>query len=276
MKLTSFRTAAAGVCFGVLLSGAAAAQAPKPKPKTAANAAPVERKATLLIKSDLEAQISLDGEPIKKKGEEAVAMSANEIVRRMVGLGEHIIEATTSDGLDSWREVLDVDKIGQRVVVIELKTLKEAREAKAEATRKAQLEADARKKQAADDKAEADRREAAKAAEDRRRDAQAQEERTRLESAQQERDKKAEGLRGEIARLEERADRAERDAERAGADAERYERQAQDYERQGNAASAAIIRINVTVSRNNERSKRAQAQDARTRIRQLGARTPKS
>jgi hypothetical protein len=255
----------AGLLAMIALSGGtAAAQVPKPKQapvKPTANKA-VAPTATLLVKCDIEAVVTLDGEPLRKSGEQAVPLSANEVVKKSVPLGEHVIEAATVDGRDKWKEVLAVEKTGQKVVLIELDALRAAREAKEAQARKDEEQERARvqreEQRAAEEKAERGKRDAEARAE---KDAKDRQDRANREKADQ--------LQRRISELEHEADMAENAARSAAGQADQYERDAQRYESQGNGVSASISRIGATNARSRQRSKEREAQRLRTDIRQL-------
>jgi hypothetical protein len=254
------------------------AQMPKPKPKpqpkstgavpkkVVADAPPA---ATLLLKTDLAALVSLDGEPIKKEGNDAVAIEPNEIVRRSVPLGEHIVEAVSVDGLDKWHDVLAVEKVGQRVVMVELEAVREARITKTDRTKANQVQDSARAQRDAEAKASDDLRERERRVDERRRADQQQLEKQRQEGQDRDRQERAASLRSQISSWETRADRADRDADAASAQAENYEREAQNYESRGNGVSAALARTSATIARNRERSQRQQAAEAKNKVKSL-------
>jgi hypothetical protein len=99
---------------------------PKPQPKPAASA-------TLLVICDLACNWKLDG---KERGRIAAGGSAT----AKVELGEHIVVATTMDGLDKVQLLAEVKAAGQKVVNLELQPVRILRlEAEQEARDKAEI-----------------------------------------------------------------------------------------------------------------------------------------
>ncbi len=227
-------------------------QAPKPKRKPTTPSHPPL--AQLLIKSDLPALISLDGEPLHNGD----AAGANEILRRGVTLGEHIVEAVSVDGDDKWREVLMVDKVGQRAVLIELEALRTARLAKEEQARKA-----------AGDAAAAARKEAAARAEGEQREAAERAEHERQEAARRSVEEASARLRSRISELERQGDAYEQEAASLLRQAEQADRDAQRYQSQGNSVLAALSSTTATIGRQAAQNHQRQAQAARTAAKQL-------
>jgi len=249
------------------------AQNPKPKPKPAgggtAKRAPAAPTATLLIKSDMTALVSMDGEPIKKRGNEPAAIQPDEIVRHPVPLGEHIIEAVTLDGLDKWHEVLAVDKVGQRVVVVELERVREARVDKSDRSKERQAANAAQIQRDAEDKAKNEQRERERRIDDRRKADAERIEKERAEQKEADLDQRARALRSQISQLESAADRADRRADDSRQAAEQAEREAERYAASGNAVSASLSRTTASFARNAERNAKQEANDARTKVRAL-------
>jgi len=100
---------------------------PKPQPK------PATPSATLLVTCDLACNWKLDG---KERGHIAAGNSAT----AKVELGEHIVVATTEDGLDKVQQIAEVKAAGQKVVNLELQPVRILRlEAEQEARDKAEI-----------------------------------------------------------------------------------------------------------------------------------------
>jgi len=76
--------------------------------------------ATLLVMCDLSCNWSLDGEP---KGR----IEAGASTKAKTGLGQHVVIATTEDGLDRIQQIAEVKGSGQTAVTLELKPLRAAR-----------------------------------------------------------------------------------------------------------------------------------------------------
>jgi hypothetical protein len=229
------------------------AQAPKPKPKLAPTPK-TPQLATLLIKTDLPAVVTLDGQPVKSDGQ----FAGNEIVRKSIPLGEHIIEAVSLDQEDKWREVLNIDKVGQRAVLIELEALRAARLANLQKARKI-AEAD----EAAAQKESLARTERAQ------REAAERADRERQEAVRRENDQAASALRARIAELERQADAFEAAAATLTKQADQGERDAQRYQAQGNNVLAALAATTAAVVRQESEKRQREAQLRRTTIRQL-------
>lgn len=86
-----------------------------------ASASPQSGGATLLVMCDLACNWKLDG---KARGRIAAGSSATALAL----LGEHLVIATTEDGLDTVQQLIEVKNAGQKVLTIELKPIVEARE----------------------------------------------------------------------------------------------------------------------------------------------------
>jgi hypothetical protein len=90
------------------------------RPHKSAPQPPPAATATLLAMCDLSCNWSLDGE---QKGHIEAGASA----KAKVGLGQHVVIATTEDGLDRVQQVAEARNSGQTVVTLELKPLRAAR-----------------------------------------------------------------------------------------------------------------------------------------------------
>jgi hypothetical protein len=113
---------------------------PKSQPKPAAST-------TLLVICDLACDLNLDGQEL---GRIAAGGSATAKVK----LGEHVVVATTEDGLDKAQQLVEVKAAGQKVVNLELQPVRGARvKAEEEAREKAEQEAREKAAQEARDKA---------------------------------------------------------------------------------------------------------------------------
>lgn len=86
---------------------------PKPKPKPAPTA-------TLLVVCDLACNWKLDTAPMGH-------IDPGGSARAPVSLGEHIVVATTDDGLDAVQQIPSLEVAGQKIVNLELKPIREAR-----------------------------------------------------------------------------------------------------------------------------------------------------
>ena len=78
--------------------------------------------ATLLATTDLDCKWKLDGKPqglLKVDDAKVVAVS----------LGKHLVQATSADGQDEWRTVVNITQAGQEMVEIKLKAAREKRAA---------------------------------------------------------------------------------------------------------------------------------------------------
>ncbi len=80
---------------------------------------------TLLATTDLDCTWKLDGKP---QGN----LKADDSVVTPISLGKHLIQATSTDGLDKWRTVVTVKQAGQEMVDIKLKEAHERRVAATE------------------------------------------------------------------------------------------------------------------------------------------------
>jgi tetratricopeptide (TPR) repeat protein len=84
---------------------------------------------TVLASTDVDCVWRIDGKPQGGLGHSEVKVVHS-------SFGEHLIQATTPDGLDEWRGVIAVGKTGQKAVEIKLKDTREKRLEQAEAQRK--------------------------------------------------------------------------------------------------------------------------------------------
>jgi len=98
---------------------------------------PAAATATLLVMCDLSCNWSLDGEP---KGRIEAGASG----KSKAGFGQHVVIATTEDGLDRVLQISEARSSGQTVVIVELKPIRSARLATQE---KATQDADAKAKE---------------------------------------------------------------------------------------------------------------------------------
>jgi len=87
-----------------------------PKPKPAVK--PISP--TLLVMCDLACSWKLDG---KARG----AIAAGDSATAKVELGEHIVIAATEDGLDKVQQITEVKAAGQKILILELQPVREAR-----------------------------------------------------------------------------------------------------------------------------------------------------
>lgn len=76
---------------------------------------------TVLISADMECMLKIDDGDGK-------SLSVDKPLSLKLGSGEHLLIATSSDGKDVWRQVITLDKPGQKVVTIGLLPIKQARE----------------------------------------------------------------------------------------------------------------------------------------------------
>jgi len=83
--------------------------------------APKPTGGTLLIQTDSDCVLTLDDQP-------AQPMQRTETKKITAPLGEHLLTAVTPDGKDHWKTVVNLDKPVQKVVLIELLTIRAARE----------------------------------------------------------------------------------------------------------------------------------------------------
>jgi len=130
-------------------------------------AKPAAPAATLLVLCDLACNWKLDG---KAQG----VIAAGDSAKVKVELGQHVLSASTEDGLDKTRQVSEVKGAGQTAVTLDLAPVRDARlkaerEAEREAEQKALREqsdkALAKAQQEARDKAASESRERERAAE---------------------------------------------------------------------------------------------------------------
>jgi hypothetical protein len=97
-------------------------------------------RAALLVTTDSDCDWQFDGKPRGR-------LRANESSMLKTGFGQHLLEATTSDGQEELRVVVELHKTEQQVAAIEWGSIRQARlereaeERRAEATRKAAAEA---------------------------------------------------------------------------------------------------------------------------------------
>ncbi len=82
---------------------------------------------TLLATTDLDCTWKLDG---KVQGN----LKADDSVVVPVSLGKHLVQASSTDGLDKWRTVVTVTQAGQEMVDIKLKETRQRRVAETEPT----------------------------------------------------------------------------------------------------------------------------------------------
>lgn len=82
---------------------------------------------TLLATTDLDCTWKLDGQP---QGN----LKADDSAVLPISLGKHLIQATSTDGLDKWRAVVTVKQAGQEMVDIKLKEAHQRRVAETEPT----------------------------------------------------------------------------------------------------------------------------------------------
>ncbi len=80
---------------------------------------------TLLATTDLDCTWKLDG---KVQGN----LKADDSVVVPISLGKHLVQATSTDGLDKWRTVVTVTQAGQEMVDIKLKEARQRRVAETE------------------------------------------------------------------------------------------------------------------------------------------------
>ena len=78
--------------------------------------------ATLLAITDLDCNWKLDGKP---QG----ALKADDAKLVPVSLGKHLVQATSTDGQDEWKTVVNVSEAGQEMVEIKLKAAHQKRAA---------------------------------------------------------------------------------------------------------------------------------------------------
>lgn len=118
---------------------------------------------TVLISTDLDCTITVDDNASTKQ------VSAQKVTTIKLSRGEHLLVATTNDQMDTWRQVVDIHKPGQKVVSIALLPIQQAREqdesAKAEAAR-ADAQAAADQSAAAADQAAAEQEQRTRARQD--------------------------------------------------------------------------------------------------------------
>jgi hypothetical protein len=91
--------------------------------------------ATLLVTTDLDCDWKLDGKP---RG----LLRANESSTLATGFGQHLLEATTPDGKDELRVVVELHKTEQQVAAIVLEPIRQARVEREEAQRRAEQKAE--------------------------------------------------------------------------------------------------------------------------------------
>jgi hypothetical protein len=95
---------------------------------------------TLLIQTDSDCVITLDDQP-------GQPMQRNETRKIVAPLGEHLLTAVSPDGKDHWKTVVNLDKPVQKVVLIELLTIRAARESAEREAGKLQHEIQAKTEQ---------------------------------------------------------------------------------------------------------------------------------
>jgi hypothetical protein len=95
----------------------------------------------LLVQSDTDCTFALDDEASQM-------LRAGEIKRVPVVIVEHLVTAVTTDGIDRWKMVVNSDRPGQRVVLIELLNVKSAREKKEREALQLEHETNAKNEQA--------------------------------------------------------------------------------------------------------------------------------
>ena len=94
-----------------------------------ATAAPLRAQsgATVLVTTDLDCNWKLDGKP---QG----VLKADDAKVVQVSLGKHLVQATSADGHDKWKTVVNVSQAGQEMVEIKLKDAHQRRVAETERT----------------------------------------------------------------------------------------------------------------------------------------------
>ncbi len=140
LKRASLGVAVALLCASVVLQwppAAAQDQGPilLPQPKPQPKASP-----TLLVVCDLACDWKLDGQA---KGR----LDSGGSAKVVVGLGQHMVVATTTDGLDQVKQFPEVKSVGQVLVNIELQPVRDTRlkaeqQARDQAAQEAQARAD--------------------------------------------------------------------------------------------------------------------------------------
>jgi hypothetical protein len=112
--------------------------------EAAASKPPIVPKVSLLVTADYDCTWKLDGE---SQGH----LASGDSVKVQVELGKHLIEAVTADGVDQYRQVVELTKMQQELVTIGLKSVHDRRlgvarrqaARRAEEARLAEVEADA-------------------------------------------------------------------------------------------------------------------------------------
>jgi hypothetical protein len=97
---------------------------------SAANAQPSSRKsalqkssipvATVIFRTDEPADLKIDGEAIGRIG-------TDDLLRRKLELGDHLIQATSADGKVHWEKVITLENTYNKIVSIELIPLRQAK-----------------------------------------------------------------------------------------------------------------------------------------------------
>jgi hypothetical protein len=88
-------------------------------------------RATLLVTTDLDCDWKFDGKPRGR-------LRANESSTLVTGFGQHLLEATTTDGKDELRVVVELHKTEQQVAAIVLQPVQQVRVEREEAQRRAE------------------------------------------------------------------------------------------------------------------------------------------
>lgn len=139
------RCSIAGTVFALLLvnafPSAQSSAKPKPKPKETPAAkpspprpaAPAAPSATLLIRVDETAMVSVDGEPAQR-------VEKNQSIKVPVGIGQHIVEAVVPGTDTRWEQTVQVKVAEQLVVKTELANVQSQAAAAEEARRARQAE----------------------------------------------------------------------------------------------------------------------------------------
>ena len=200
---------------------------------------------TLTIGTDLDCSIKVDDSAPRE-------LSTDEPFTIKVSRGEHLLSAISTDGKDRWSKVVDVEKPGKKVVLVNLAAIKQQRE-ETERTRKEQTQAHAREVAAEMERQKEREAELQRAAEE-------QAAASRAAAQREEKTGKIKELRSRIAELQQEAEEDENEAQED-------EKRAQELEQQCAAINGPCVNQTfVYTNRSDARRKKQEARELRSQI----------
>jgi polyhydroxyalkanoate synthesis regulator phasin len=200
---------------------------------------------TILLSADSDCSVKIDDGNVTD-------ISASKPTSVKLGLGEHLIVASSLDGVDTWRQVINLDKPSQKVILIALLPMKQAREQDQAA--KAELDS-ARAQESADEA------QAARAKQERM-----QADAARKQAADQQRQQIAD-LRSQISDLQDDLSQAEDQATQDDQSVETAESECAEARLQPGVPCVAMMTANI--ARADALSQRQKANELKEQIREL-------